>query len=192
MARGVSKAPPKPPARRAPRGQPATPPPERRRGGEARAIADLVPAVSGTAFRKFGFVQSAIVTRWADIAGARIARLTRPESLRFPAGKKADGVLRLTVTSAGAPMVQHVLPDLIAAVNQFFGYGAVAKIQLVQGDIRNARPLPRAAPPRSTAMPAPPAEPSPSLRAIGDPELRAVLEGLASTLANRVGPPKIS
>ena len=40
--------------------QPA-PAPRRRRGGDARAIADLIPSIGDTSFRKFGFIQSSLV-----------------------------------------------------------------------------------------------------------------------------------
>jgi hypothetical protein len=164
---------------------------ERPRGGEARAIADLVQSVGDTSFRKFGFVQSAIVTRWPEIVGRRLARVTTPESLRFPRGKKADGTLHIAVAGANAVIVQHVLPDLIARVNQFFGYAAVARIQLVQGRAEYApapttpTPAMRPVPPSSTPI-------SPSLNAIADPELRAVLEGLAGSLSARPPVGKIS
>src|SRR3546814_7366068 len=46
---------------------------ERPRGGEARAISDLVPEIGRTAFRKFGFVQSSVVSRWREIVGDRLA-----------------------------------------------------------------------------------------------------------------------
>src|SRR3546814_10696059 len=39
----------------------------RPRGGPARNIADIVPNIGRAAFRRFGFVQSSIVTRWGDI-----------------------------------------------------------------------------------------------------------------------------
>lgn len=163
--------------------------PERRRGGEARPIADLLPDVGDTAFRKFGFVQSAIVTRWPEIVGPKLARVTAPESLRFPKGKKADGLLSISVVGAHAPVVQHVLPDIMARVNRFFGYAAVARVRLSQSAL-----APRGAP---AASPGPVVEEaetvplSPSLNAIADPELRAVLAGLASSLAKRDALPKI-
>ncbi len=189
----MSKAPPDPPVQK--RTAAATAPkPEAttRRGGGARRIAELVPAVGDMAFRKFGFVQSALITRWPEIVGARLARVSQPESLRFARGTKADGVLRLTVTGASAPMVQHLTGDLMAAVNRFFGYRAVAKVQLVQGALRR-EPV-RAAPVVPVAVVAAPtiAPTSASVRSIADPELRAVLEGLAASLARRDGPPKIS
>ena len=193
MASRVTEAPP-PPA-----GRPARSPGKattksagraakaaRPRGGEARRIADLLPVVGDTAFRKFGFVQGAIVTRWPEIVGPKLARVTAPESLRFPKGSKADGLLSITVGGAHAPVVQHVLPDIIARVNAFFGYAAVARVRLTQGAVAPRPPVPQPPPQEARTIPV-----SPTLRAIADPELRAVLEGLASSLAKRDALPKV-
>jgi len=162
---------------------------ERPRFGAPRQIADLMPDIGRAAFRKFGFVQSSIVTRWAEIVGPHYAAVSAPESIRFPAGKKAGGTLQLTVLSGHAPMIQHVLPDLEERVNRFFGYAAVAKVAMRQGEIA-AKPSERR--PQRARVPSPiPVEMGDSLRDIGDPELRAVLESLAQGLANSNGLPKI-
>ena len=44
---------------------------EKPRGGRARAVSELLPDVGRAAFRKFGFVQSAVVSRWPEIFGTR-------------------------------------------------------------------------------------------------------------------------
>lgn len=161
-----------------------------RRGG-TRQLAELFPAVGELAFRKFGFVQSALITRWPEIAGERIARVSQPQGLRFARGTKAEGTLKLTVTSAAAPMVQHLTGDIMAAVNRFFGYRAVARVDIVQGVVRRGAAATPPAPPAPARTQAP-ASPHAGLRAVADPELRAVLEGLAASLATRDGPPKVS
>lgn len=161
---------------------------ERPRVGGPRQIADLMPQIGAAAFRKFGFVQSSIVTRWTEIVGAHYAGISAPESIRFPVGKKAGGTLQLTVMSGYAPMIQHVLPDIIDRVNRFFGYAAVAKVAMRQGEVQ-ASPAERRPPPRN--LKPVPQELGDSLRDIGDPELRAVLESLAQGLANSNGLPKI-
>ena len=74
------------------RPSPKPKPYERPRGGPARAIADLMPEIGRTAFRKFGFVQSSVVSRWPEIVGERYAKVSSPESIRFPAGRKTAGV----------------------------------------------------------------------------------------------------
>lgn len=152
---------------------------ERPRGGEARAIADLMPAIGRTAFRRFGFVQSSVVTRWPEIVGAAHARHCAPESIRFPPGEKLDGILQLVVTPAHAPLISHVIPEIIERVNRFFGYRAVARVKLRQGVVKPPRATPAAAAPSLRPIPM---ELGDSLRDIGDPELRAVLESLARSL----------
>jgi hypothetical protein len=151
---------------------------ERPRGGRARAVSEIVPDVGRAAFRRFGFVQSSIVSRWGEIVGDRYAALSAPESIRFPAGKRSDGVLTLIVTGAHAPMMQHVIPVVIERVNRFFGYAAVARVVIRQG----ALPAPRRQPlrPAFTVVPTDLGE---SLKTIADPELKAVLESLAMGVA---------
>lgn len=203
MARGMTEAPPPDsgpiarkaaPAAKRKKASAATPAParpERPRGGEARRVADLVPAIGDMAFRKFGFVQSSIITRWSEIVGPKLARVTSPESLRFPQGKKADGTLSITVGSAHATVVQHVVPDIIERVNRFFGYAAVSRVRLNQGAVRRKLPAVRLPLVEPGAI-APTVPVSPTLNGIADPELRAVLEGLAISLARRDALPKIS
>jgi hypothetical protein len=153
---------------------------ERPRGGQARPISDLMPEVGRTAFRRFGFVQSSVVTRWPDIVGPRHARICTPESIRFPPGEKHEGILQLVVVPAHAPLIQHVIPEIIERVNRFFGYNAVAKIKIRQGEVKAPPPAAPKAPPSLKPVPL---ELGESLRDIGDPELRAVLESLARSMA---------
>ncbi|MCB2052074.1 MAG: DUF721 domain-containing protein [Novosphingobium sp.] len=153
---------------------------ERPRGGNPRAIGDLMPQIGRTAFRRFGFVQSSVVTRWPEIVGEAHARVTLPEAIRFPPGEKSEGILQLVVTPAHAPLIQHVFPEIMDRVNRFFGYKAISKIKMRQGEVK----APRAdkgtgAPPSLKPIPM---ELGESLRDIGDPELRVVLESLARSL----------
>ena len=169
---------------------PAKPPvQERPRGGPARAVADLLPQVGGAAFKRYGFVQSGIVTRWAEIVGPKYAGVSTPESIRFPPGKKAEGVLTVTVKGAHAAMMQHIAPEIVERVNRFFGYAAVARLNLKQGKVAE-RPT-RAAPPSLRPV-TPPANLGPGLRAIADPELQAVLAALAAGVAQSRGAPVVT
>jgi hypothetical protein len=160
---------------------------ERPRGGPAKAVGELMPAIGRTAFRKFGFVQSSVVSRWPEIVGERYARACAPESIRFPPGEKRDGILQLVVKPAFAPIIQHSIPEIVSRVNRFFGYAAVAKVKMRQGEVQ-APSASGAAASKGGRRPAPPSlKPIPielgdSLRDIGDPELRAVLESLARSL----------
>lgn len=154
---------------------------KRPRGGNARAISDLMPDIGRAAFRRFGFVQSSVVTRWGEIVGDRYAEISCPETIRFPMGQKSGGILELTVEGAHATLMQHVVPEIIDRVNRFFGYGAVNRVKIRQGHVAKSA-LPSAkAPPNLRPVPI---ELGENLRDIADPELQAVLKSLAQTLMN--------
>ena len=152
----------------------------------ARAAGELVADISGVAFKKFGFVQGAVVSRWAEIVGERYAAVSSPESIRFPAGKKSGGTLHLMVEGAHAPLIQHLAPMIIERVNAFFGYAAVGAVAFRQG-----RAAPRPEPIARTADAAIPADMGENLREVADPELRAVLESLAGKIAATTGAPVV-
>ena len=156
-----------------------------RRGG-ARSAGDLIGDVAGVSFKRFGFVQGAVVSRWAEIVGERYAKVSSPESIRFPGGRKSGGTLTLSVEGAHAPLIQHLAPLIIERVNRFFGYEAVANIAFRQGrapraDARPARPAPQPVP----------RELGEGLRQIADLELRTCLESLAASLAGSTGKPSV-
>jgi hypothetical protein len=156
------------------------------RARRPRAMSEIMPDAGRAAFRRFGFVQSSVVSRWREIVGERYAGVSSPESIRFPLGKRSDGVLTLVVEGAHATMMQHVAPVIAERVNRFFGYPAVARVAFRQGSVQAAKAKPRPAPPSLRPIPA---ELGDSLRGIADPELRAVLESLARGVAASEGAP---
>ncbi len=156
------------------------------RQGRARAAGELIGDVGGLAFRRFGFVQSSVVSRWAEIVGDRYAKVSSPESIRVPAGKKAGGVLNIVVQGAHAPLMQHLAPMIVERVNRFFGYSAVAKLSFRQG-----APLASREPPKRPNLRPVPKEIGEGLREIADPELRACLQALAARIEASDGPPDI-
>jgi hypothetical protein len=149
-----------------------------------RSAGDLVGEVGGQSFRRFGFVQSSIVSRWSDIVGERYAKVSSPESIRFPSGRKSGGALTLLVEGAHAPLIQHLAPIIMERVNRFFGYEAVNRVVFKQGRAPTQPPRPK----RPELRPVP-KELGEGLREIADPELRACLESLASQIGASSGPP---
>jgi hypothetical protein len=161
-------------------------PQEAPRQGRARAAGDLALGIGGLAFKRFGFVQGAVVSRWTEIVGERYAKVSTPESIRFPAGKKSGGTLTLAIDGAHGPMLQHLAPMIMERVNLFFGYPAVVKVVFRQGTRTKATPRPE------RPQPAPvPRELGQGLREIPDLELRTMLESLAGKIVAADGPPTI-
>ncbi len=156
------------------------------RSGRTRVAGDLVGEVGGMAFKRFGFVQSAIVSRWTEIVGERYAKVSSPESIRFPSGRKSGGVLTLLVEGAHSPLLQHLSPLIIERVNRFFGYEAVNRVVFRQG-----RPPARKPQPARPQLAPLPKELGEGLRQIADPELRACLESLAGRIAATTGAPTV-
>ena len=141
---------------------------------------------AGSRFRRFGFVQSSIVSRWSEIVGERYAKVSSPESIRFPAGRKGGGALTLLVEGAHAPLIQHLAPMIIERVNRFFGYEAINRVVFSR-----ASPRPRSPRPSARDLRPVPKELGEGIREIADPELRACLELLAAQIAASNGPPSI-
>ena len=159
---------------------------ESERSCRPRAAGELVGDIGGQSFRRFGFVQHSIVSRWGEIVGARYAKVSCPESIKFPAGRKAGGVLTLMVDGAHAPLIQHLTPMIVERVNRFFGYSAINRIVFRQG-----KPPAPAAKPERPQLRAVPKELGEGLREIADPELRQCLESLAAQIAASSGPPSL-
>jgi hypothetical protein len=162
-------------------------PEDSQRSCRPRSAGDLVGEIGGQSFRRFGFVQGSIVSRWSEIVGERYARVSTPESIRFPAGRKVGGALTLLVDGAHAPLIQHLTPMILERVNRFFGFEAVNRIVFRQG-----RPAQSQATPQRPQLRPVPKEMGEGLREIADPELRACLESLAAQIAATSGPPSVS
>src|SRR3546814_7690158 len=65
---------------------------------------------------------------------------------RTPSSTRTDTLFPYTTLfRSHAPMMQHITPEIVERVNRFFGYGAVARVTIRQGEVAVAKP--RVAPP---------------------------------------------
>ncbi len=80
---------------------------------------------------KRGFGESRVLTHWAEIVGADIARIAEPLKLNYPKdGFGAD--LVVLCVGANAPLVQMQIPDIIERVNSCYGYRAITRVKVTQ------------------------------------------------------------
>jgi hypothetical protein len=155
---------------------------ERRRG--LAPVAAAAARVAAPLLKKRGLAEARIVTEWRAIAGDLVSERSAPE--RLVRARQGDGsgggTLRLRVAGAWALEFQHIAPELIARINAYFGYPAVARLQLVQAPL----PAARRAPQRPVPLPAA-IETSIADRAakIADPELRDRVIALGRALEQR-------
>jgi len=155
---------------------------ERRRGW-MRPVGRELPRVAGRVLGKRGLGEAQLLAEWNAVVGDELAAETLPIKLSFPAGGRKNGVLKLRVTSAAALTVQHREPQILERINGFFGYGAVARLALVQG------PLPEQVPTGPPALrPLTPTE-SAALASrvsqVSDPGLKSALERLGAAILSQ-------
>ncbi|SMP80908.1 DUF721 domain-containing protein [Sphingobium sp. CFD-1] len=94
------------------------------------AIGDLLRTVAAPVMRHMGFGRSELVARWPEIVGPALAQHTTPMTLRHPPGSRARGVLDVATDRAQATALRKEIPELIARINELFGYPAVEHIKI--------------------------------------------------------------
>lgn len=153
-----------------------------RRGGGFRKASEQAQSILSPLFRKRGFAQTDIITRWPEIVGPTLADQCRPERLQWPRDEaSADGAaLHMVVAHGWATEVQHLEPVIVERVNRFFGWRAVARLKLRQANIE---PRKRKAPPKTRALTDDEkAELERMVAGVTDPRLRETLRRLGETI----------
>lgn len=113
------------------------------KGQFAKAVGAFVPKVTSAVFEKYGFHSAEIMASWETIAGADLARLTRPETIKWPRGARAPVDADEAGRSAGATLVVACDPafalevsyrhmEIMDRINRYFGYRAVSQIKVHQ------------------------------------------------------------
>lgn len=123
---------------------------ERRHRYGPVSAARIIARIVDPAFRRQGFAEAEVLTRWSEIVGKDLARMATPEKLAFRRGSPASGTLHVRAAGPAALELQHMAPTVIERINTYYGYRAVERLQIVQGPPRGddppadtgARPLP--------------------------------------------------
>jgi hypothetical protein len=159
------------------------------RGGKgvfAKAVGSFVPKVTAAVFQKFGFHNAEIMASWTTIVGPEIARLARPEAIKWPRGGNASGdcddqgqtqgaTLIIATDPAFALEVSYRHKEIIDRINRYFGYRAIAQVKVHQ--------VPRLETAGATGKaPALAAEPKGRIAA-GPEDLTTALEALGRSVA---------
>lgn len=151
--------------------------PEKRGSAGPRAVAEVTSRLTRKQLGKRGFIETALVSNWPAIVGPMLGLNTLPLKIVFPPRERVGGVLHVRISSGAlATQLQHLEPLILQRINGHFGYGAVSRLQMVQGPL----------PPRRIAKPPVTPELDPqaqqsleaSLAKVDDPDLKAVLERL--------------
>jgi len=105
--------------------------------------------ITRAAFARYGFAEADVVANWEAIVGEALATHSAPERIRWPRGageeaQKQGGTLVIRAAPGRALELQYEASRIIARINSFFGYGAIAKLKVLQAaelaERRAARP----------------------------------------------------
>ncbi len=165
---------------------PDEPPPRIARG--PIRVSSLIGRLTRPALGARGLAGADILSQWSVIVGPELAALATPQSLKGDRpGRSTEGqggTLTLRVaSSAAATILQLKGPQIVERVNRFFGYRAVARLQVVPGAPSGpTKPAPKADPPLS---PDALVEIERTVATIGEPELKAALARLGAAVRRR-------
>ena len=111
-----------------------------------RALAATLPKVTKPVLEKHGRAYAALIGEWTGIVGPALAAVSLPERLATSANAMG-GVLTVRVAGAAATEFQHMAPQILDRINTYLGFGAVARLKLVQAPLPGPqrRPAPRLA-----------------------------------------------
>ena len=134
----------------------------------SKPLSVLLSDVFSEAYAKQGFAARELVTRWAEIAGADIARHAEPLRMQWP--RPVEGPIALEI--------QHSSDVILERVNRFFGWHAVGRLALRQAPLsRKNRPKPPRVPDAKAI-----AEVEKTLSSVEDEALRAALARLGASI----------
>ena len=96
-----------------------------------KSLAPLVKALDA----RFGQGTGALESRWPEIVGEQLARVSEP--IKLSRGRPGQGgALELRVVGPAAAFVQHQANEIISRVNLFLGEGVVEKLRISQGPVK--------------------------------------------------------
>lgn len=143
-------------------------------------------------FARYGFAYGELLARWPDIVGHNLSQYCEPERIKWPrrnaeTSQKLAGTLVIRAVPGRGLDLQHQTHNIIERINQFYGYGAVTSVKIVQAHELTRKPL-------KSSMNSLDAdtekELAGELQAISDENLRAALQKLGTgALAKRASSP---
>lgn len=161
-------------------------PPRRRARGFARTGGILQGPIR-KATEKRGFVETRLLTHWAEIVGQAMAAITKPVKVGY--GQQGLGAtLTILTNGANAPMVQAELPKLQDRVNACYGYAAIARIRITQTSATGFAETQQSfsgQPQKSAVTPEQIEQVAQSVQDLQDDTLRHALETLGQNIVTR-------
>jgi hypothetical protein len=103
-------------------------------------------ALTKASFARYGFAYGELLARWPEIVGEGLSGMCEPERIRWPRGagdaaQRQGGTLIIRAAAGCGLDLQHQVHRIIEKANQFYGYGAVTSVKIVQSHEMNPKYL---------------------------------------------------
>ncbi len=97
-------------------------------------------------FARYGFAYGELMARWPEIVGGALAQHSEPERIKWPRGsgenaQKLGGTLVIRAEPGRGLDLQYQTHQIIERINQFYGYGAITSIKIMQGHLAKSKAL---------------------------------------------------
>jgi hypothetical protein len=97
-------------------------------------------------FARYGFAYGELMARWPEIVGETLAQHCEPERIKWPRGsgemaQKLGGSLVIRAEPGRSLDLQYKSHQIIERINQFYGYGAVTSVKVLQGHVTSPKIL---------------------------------------------------
>ena len=114
-------------------------------------VSRVLGRITGRTMNRRGFSDNRMLENWSVIVGPQLAAMSQPVRLsRRKSGRDgeetAGGVLTVKAEGAIALEIQHLAPQIIDRLNSYYGYAAIARLNIVQGTV-TVTPSPLSPPP---------------------------------------------
>jgi hypothetical protein len=150
-------------------------------------------ALTKASFVRYGFAYGELLSRWPEIVGQNLSQYCEPERIKWPRGvgemdQKHGGTLHIRAEPGRSLDLQHQTHHIIERINQFYGYGAVTSVKIIQSHEPVRKPLKN----KNNILDAQTeCALAAELAAVSDEKLRAALQKLGSgALAKRASSPQ--
>lgn len=176
-----------------------------RKGERFFFLSDVLKKVTDPVVQKRGFASSELILAWPELVGPIFSECTWPERILWPSGKQSEkqkdacapetatdalgltggggGILIVQMESATSVLFQHTSSQLIARINDFLGWSALAGIRIRPNVPEKAWRNHKAILPKENTLSPPQEQKLAALLApICDEKLRAALHSLGKEI----------
>ena len=97
-----------------------------------KQIGDTLPKILKTKLKKINFVEMSVIKNWKEIVGDDIAKNCWPIKIFFSDGNNSNGKIAIKVKRGWSLEIEYKNQEIIEKLNQYFGYKAISKINIIQ------------------------------------------------------------